>query len=87
MTHELSRYWDQPARESVLVDATHAVMTRAVYLAIPEYLHSEPSGVYTGKMWRLAPAGRLLLAWYEVDGDRVWVRVRRVLFVETGAES
>jgi hypothetical protein len=52
MTHPLSRHWDQPARDEILVDGTHACMTEATFAKLPEYSSTIPSGVYEGKMWR-----------------------------------
>lgn len=52
MTHELSAYWQQPSREAILVDDTHALMTQATFEQLAEYSCSLPTGVYEGKMWR-----------------------------------
>jgi hypothetical protein len=52
MTHELSRYWEQPSREEILVDDTHALMTRETFQKLAEYSASNPTGAYEGKMWR-----------------------------------
>lgn len=52
MTHELGRNWKQPDRGEILVDDTHAVMTKATFDKLANYSFSAPSGVYEGKMWR-----------------------------------
>lgn len=52
MTHPLSRHWDQPPAERVLVDDTHALMSPETFAALAEYSTSMPSGVYEGKMWK-----------------------------------
>ncbi len=52
MTDPLGRHWDQPARERILVDETHAVMDEATAARLSRYDRSVPSGVYAGKMWR-----------------------------------
>lgn len=45
-------YWDQLTRDAILVDKTHALMSRDTFAALPEYSASVPTGVYAGKMWR-----------------------------------
>lgn len=52
ITSPLGAHWDQPARSVILVDDTHAVMTKAAFRQLPEYSGTIPSGVYEGKMWR-----------------------------------
>ena len=52
MTHELSRGWDQPDRQAILIDETYAVMRRRDFNALADYSHSRPSAVYEGKMWK-----------------------------------
>lgn len=77
MLDPLGRYWLQPKREEIEVDATHAVMSRSAFAKLSDYSRSQPSGVYSGKMWkRLAErsqhlpcgeaveAGAWLLCWY-----------------------
>jgi hypothetical protein len=76
MTHPDGRYWDQPDRALITVDAVHALMTRATFLELADYSGTFPSGVYEGKMWRrldgsfdrafLARGGRPVwqLCWY-----------------------
>lgn len=79
ITDPLGRQWRQPARSSILIDDTHAVMTVTTFAELAEYSASRPSGVYPGKMWkrheglfdpRCKPEDRRwLLYWYgEVDG-------------------
>ncbi|NNS07311.1 hypothetical protein [Erwinia sp. JH02] len=65
ITHELGRYWQQPRRENILVDDTHAVMNRRDFDSLADYSRSIPSGVYPGKMWKaIMPDGRKLLCWF-----------------------
>lgn len=52
ITDPMGRHWDQPSRDDILVDDTHAVMTVKTFTALLEYSTSMPSGVYDGKMWR-----------------------------------
>lgn len=52
ITDPLGRSWDQPSREHILIDDTHALMSRASFEALAEYSATVPSGVYDGKMWK-----------------------------------
>lgn len=52
ITDPMGKNWDQPPTSSILIDDTHAVMTRATFEALAEYSATFPSGVYEGKMWR-----------------------------------
>lgn len=79
MTHELSRHWDQPDQNSIILDDTHALMSQRAFEALHEYSASTPSGVYPGKMWkrhdgafdrRCKPQDRRwLLCWYGIVPD------------------
>lgn len=76
ITDPLGSGWQQPSRESILIDDTHAVMNYSTFKELPEYSASNPTGVYPGKMWRrhdgefdgefLAKGGRpvWLLCWF-----------------------
>jgi hypothetical protein len=80
VTAPLGRYWDQPARADVLVDETHAVVTRTTFAKLCDYDRSNPSGAYVGKMWRRGGAGTL--CWFAPDPEPGWVRVEtRTLLV------
>ena len=52
ITDPLGRYWEQPPVSDILVDDTHAVMTRTTLEKLADYSRSQPTGVYPGKMWR-----------------------------------
>ena len=52
ITHELGRYWEQPSPAEILVDDTHALMTRATFDKLAEYSASNPTGAYEGTMWK-----------------------------------
>lgn len=52
MTDPMGKHWDQPSRDGIVLDDTHALMTEATFKALHEYSGSVPSGVYPGKMWR-----------------------------------
>lgn len=52
ITHPLGQHWDQPSTSSILIDDTHALMTRETFNALHEYSATFPTGVYEGKMWK-----------------------------------
>jgi hypothetical protein len=54
ITDPQGRYWEQPDSGQILVDDKVAMMTEAVFLKLPNYSCSNPTGVYPGKMWRRA---------------------------------
>jgi hypothetical protein len=66
--------WQQPSREAITIDATHALMDRQTFERLLEYSGSMPSGVYPGKLWRRHDGAhdsrcpperrRWLLCWY-----------------------
>ena len=85
MTHPLSRYWDQPARDRVLVDDEHAVIARADFEKLAEYSTTYPDGKYVGKMWRRRSGpDDWLLCWYgEADEpDMLTINFRKLLVCE-----
>jgi hypothetical protein len=71
MTDPLGRYWDQPPRDAIALDDTHALMTERAFEQLPEYSRTTPSGVYPGKMWRhCTKDGDWYLCWFGiVDGN------------------
>jgi hypothetical protein len=90
MTDPLGRYWNQPSRDLILVDETHAVMTAHTFQQLSEYSATIPSGVYPGKMWRRLDGAhdrkcpmdgcRWLLCWYGDDiGGKCGICFREVL--------
>lgn len=91
MTDPLGAYWEQPGREAILVDGTHAVMTQRTFDALAEYSSTYPTGVYPGKMWRRddgaydpRPGRRVwLLCWYGLHADpgRCSINFREILIV------
>lgn len=83
MTHEYGRYWDQPPRDEILVDDFVAVMTRKTFDQLMAYDHTNPSGVYPGKMWSRTSGRISYLVWYEQDEDPNYCKtqVRQVLLV------
>lgn len=92
ITHPLGRVWQQPAREAMELDATHALMSEATFEKLCEYSATYPSGVYEGKMWRRHDGAhdpscppqrrRWLLCWYAyLDEARCTIEMREVLLV------
>lgn len=66
ITDEMGKYWEQPDPSKILIDDTHALMDKETFLALHDYSHSQPTGVYPGKMWR---SGRKT-----VDGEVWWLK-------------
>lgn len=64
MTHQLSRYWDQPNPDNFLIDDTHVVMSERDFKWLRDYSSSQPSGVYDGKMWKSQWNGVWDLRWF-----------------------
>jgi hypothetical protein len=84
--------WQQPARESILIDDVHAVMSRHTFEQLAEYSASIPSGAHPGKLWRRANGKHdpnhkgepiWLLCWYGplADLSKVSINYRTVLLV------
>lgn len=69
ITDPMGRSWRQPPTSSVVLDDTHALMSRSTFDELPEYSSSYPTGVYPGKMWKAGFPGCWMLRWYgEVPG-------------------
>lgn len=81
MTGPLSRYWEQPNKENILIDDTHAMMDKAALRLLKEYSCSLPSGVYEGKMWKLKTNLGWVLRWYgpSVDPNKCSINNRIIL--------
>jgi hypothetical protein len=96
IVHPLGTHWQQPSTKDILVDDKYALMSRAVFEALPEYSATKPTGVYEGKMWRrhdgafdqrfLAGGGKpeWLLCWYGLcdDPNSVSNNYRKILILE-----
>lgn len=52
ITNPLGRHWEQPSVDEILVNEDYAVMSRSSLQKLKNYSHTNPSGVYPGKMWR-----------------------------------
>lgn len=44
--------WGQPKREEILVDDKVAIMSEFAFGMLREYSCTDPTGLYTGKMWK-----------------------------------
>lgn len=88
--------WPQPVTADIVLDDTHALMTRKTFDSLPEYSGTRPTGVYAGKMWKrhdgsfdrkfLAQGGKpeWLLCWYGNSelADFCSNHSRKILLVE-----
>lgn len=91
MTHPMSRYWDQPNRNEITIDATHALMSRKTFDLLHEYSRSIPTGAYEGKMWKAelykdVGSGIQTLKWflrwygfYPADPTQVSINQREII--------
>jgi hypothetical protein len=52
ITDPMGKYWNQPNRFEIEIDDKSALMSQKTFSQIPDYTHSQPTGVYPGKMWR-----------------------------------
>jgi hypothetical protein len=99
ITDPLGRSWEQPDRSEIMLDDTHAVMTRRSFNKLHEYSGSFPTGVYEGKMWKRHDGG-FDVAFRSRGGKPIWKLVwygrhanpllvsnnfREILIVEDGA--
>jgi hypothetical protein len=96
ITHRLGRHWEQPSTDKIVLDSTHALMSKATFKQLPEYSSSIPSGVYEGKMWKrnngiydtafLKSGGKpeWLLMWYGTaeDPDKCSINSRVIVIDE-----
>lgn len=89
ITEPLGRNWPQPSLDGILVDDTHAVMTRGAFNDLLEYSRSTPSGVYPGKMWKaIMNDGTAYLRWFGiVEGrpDLCSNNAREILIAESSS--
>ncbi|GAB4059149.1 hypothetical protein GCM10028811_12470 [Uliginosibacterium sediminicola] len=81
MTDERGRHWRQPSCDRVLIDDTHAVVSKADFDMLSNYSTSNPSGVYPGKMWRAEWAGKHYLRWFGDGGPTKCTNNQRLLIV------
>jgi len=95
ITDPLGSSWDQPSTDFIVIDDTHALMSKHTFEELAEYSCTNPSGVYHGKMWRrhdgshdqafLARGGipEWYLCWYGFDPDPKFVsnNYRKIILV------
>ncbi len=82
MTDPLGRHWQQPDRDSIELDKTHALMSEATFGKLLDYSRSVPSGVYSGKMWKGQCRGVWFLCWFggpSSEPGEVWTHHREIL--------
>lgn len=85
MTDPAGKYWRQPDPATILIDNTHAVLTRQQFDELLNYSTTLPTGTYPGKMWRgyrRHVDGRLcwFLYWYgAIVGDQIEIEAREAL--------
>lgn len=96
ITDPLGRNWQQPDRSEILIDDTHALMSRQTFQTLKEYSATFPTGVYEGKMWKrhdgaldhgfLARGGKpvWLLVWFGLSDnpDTVSNNFREILILD-----
>ncbi len=63
ITHKLGKYWDQPDPANIEVDDTHALMEPSDFCHLVDYSHSQPTGLYPGKMWKRKQGSGWILCW------------------------
>lgn len=84
ITHTLGQSWIQPSPSSIVIDDTHALMSKSDFDLLRTYSHSIPSGVYEGKMWKgQTECGEWILAWFDThpDSSRCSIKTRHILIV------
>lgn len=84
MVHPLSRHWKQPKVSDILLDSQVALMSQETLDLLSEYSMSVPTGVYTGKMWKMEMRATWWLRWMVIEeGESEGVILsRRILVVK-----
>jgi hypothetical protein len=99
ITDPMGCSWEQPDRSEIMLDNTHALMTRRTFNKLHEYSATFPSGVYLGKMWKRhdggfdrrfrASGGKPVwkLVWYGRHANPKFVsnNFRDILIIEDGS--
>lgn len=70
ITNLAGKYWQQPPRDEILVDETHALMTQTTLDQLHDCSGSRPTAVYAGKMWRSRWQGHWWLWWYGTETNK-----------------
>lgn len=83
ITEPMGQYWRQPDRREILLDNTHALMTKTTFEQLLDYSHSQPTGVYPGKMWKKGGPTGWWLHWFGLheNPDLCSGHVRKILLV------
>lgn len=96
ITDPMGQYWEQPNRFDIEIDDTHALMSQATCDALKNYAHSQPTGVYPGKMWKwhckggtswcsCQPGQPACLHWFgpefEMDGKKYVSNHSRIILI------
>ncbi|MDR2004133.1 MAG: hypothetical protein LBQ74_13970 [Prevotella sp.] len=84
MTDPLGKYWDQPDKDNILIDDSHAVMNKQDFDRLADYSLSQPSGVYAGKMWKALYGHTWYLCWFGVDPEPGYCsnNYRKILMID-----
>lgn len=53
ITEPLGRYWDAPDKSEIRLSLAFAWMTEESFKKLLTYQHTNPTGIYAGKMWKL----------------------------------
>ena len=69
MTHEMGKYWDQPHKDEIEIDDTHALMSAKAFNKLQEYSCSWPTGAYEGKIWLRKERGIAYLVWFGISDN------------------
>lgn len=88
MTDPLGRYWAQPKLSDIIIDDTHAVMTKNSFEKLSDYSHSLPTAAYEGKMWRSLHKDDWYLLWFRQpiewrneNKDFLYIEKRQILII------
>lgn len=64
LTHRYGTHWQQPPTYLILIDDTHAVMSRLDFEILMDYTRYRPSTLYNGKMWKAQYENEGVLKWF-----------------------
>lgn len=70
MSSPLGAYWEQPSRNGMVFTKRTVTMSQADKDALATYNRSTPSGIYSGKMWKVVDQhGVEHLYWYAANDE------------------
>jgi len=83
MDDPLGKYWEQPHdMTDVMIDETHALLTRRQFDGLRDYSGSKPTGVYPGKCWKGCDKAGWYVSWWGADsGDGMLQNFARDILV------